>query len=117
MKKESTKSVAERKRMMQFTVKDFLASVRETYEEMQQLHEEAKGEKVRYPDFEAALEHFETHGLADRKHSNGVWVNMLVDGIREKVDLVRHRLSYSEVIGVLELVKYEVLKEAEAEAQ
>lgn len=37
------------------TVKEFLASTREVYEEMQSLHKEARGEEVRYPDFEAAL--------------------------------------------------------------
>lgn len=50
---------------MQFTREEFIASVRETYEEMQQLHEDLKNEKVSYPDFEAAMDFVEKHGLPD----------------------------------------------------
>lgn len=42
-------------------------------------------------------------------HNNKVWVNLFVDSLREKIDLVRGRLSHAEVVGVLELVKHEQL--------
>jgi hypothetical protein len=50
------------------------------------------------------------------KYRKDVWVDMFVNGIREKIEVVRGRLTYSEVIGVLELVKSEVVKEAEGAA-
>lgn len=50
---------------MQFTTAEFMESVRETYEEMQQLHKEVHGDNVSYPDFEAAMAFVEQHGLPD----------------------------------------------------
>lgn len=50
---------------MQITTAEFMASVRETYEEMQQLHKEIHGDNVSYPDFEAAMTFVEQHGLPD----------------------------------------------------
>ena len=50
---------------MQFTTAEFIASVRETYEEMQQLHKQVHGDNVTYPDFEAAMSFVEQRGLPD----------------------------------------------------
>jgi predicted TIM-barrel fold metal-dependent hydrolase len=51
--------------MKEFTTAEFMASVRETYEEMQALHKEVNNEKVSYPDFEAAMDFVERHGLPE----------------------------------------------------
>lgn len=50
------------------------------------------------------------------KYRKDVWVKMLVEAIREKIESVRGNLSYAEVVGALELVKAEVVAEAEAVA-
>ena len=50
---------------MKFTNQEFIASVRENYQEMQELFKQVHGEIVTYPDYEAALDFVEKNGLPD----------------------------------------------------
>jgi hypothetical protein len=50
---------------VKFTNQEFVASVRENYQEMQELFKQVHGEIVTYPDYEAALDFVEKNGLPD----------------------------------------------------
>jgi hypothetical protein len=49
---------------MMFTGEDFIAAIREIYEEWQDMKNQLEGDKTRLPDFEAAVDHFARYGMA-----------------------------------------------------
>jgi hypothetical protein len=49
---------------MMYTGEDFIAAIREMYEEWQDMKEQLEGDKTALPDFEHAIDHFARFGMA-----------------------------------------------------